>query len=346
MTEEAPGWAAIDAALARTYGSAEPQHWGTIIGWRLGGPDPLDGISAYRREEPVPHWHYVGYGMSALYENDDPTSELSGWGFEFTFRLLRGQEEQAPVWPASLLQNLARYVHQSGNWFEAGHHLNLNGPIAADRPDTRLTRAFFAEDPELGTIRTPHGTVQFLQIVGMTEDEHQAGQDWNVLGLLDVLLPWLPLLVTDLDRSSLLGDPLITRAVRDGIARDGSSTGVLFVDSMDWDQDGDTLRLTVGANAAPSLGRALTGRLPHGRDLTITNGAATIRITSAPTFHAEQDEQTLVVQLPDPVVAELRAVLRPERGRHSLTTAPRMSVTIQPTEIKDADGNPTGEIVG
>lgn len=346
MTDEAPGWAAIDAALARIYGSAEPQHWGTIIGWQLGGPDPLDGISAYRREEPVPHWHYVGYGMSALYEKGESTSELSGWGFEFTFRLARGDETQAPVWPANLMQNLARYVHQSGNWFEAGHHLNLNGPIAADRPHTRLTRAFFAEDPELGTILTPHGTVEFLQVVGMTDDEHQAGQDWNVLGLLDVLLPWLPLLVTDLDRSSLLGDPLITRAVRDGIARDGSSTGMLFVDSLDWDQDRDTLRLTVGANAAPSLGRALTGRLPHGRDLTISNGSGRVRFTAGPALRVEQHDHALDVQLPETAVAELHALLQPHRGRHQLVAAPGLTLVLEPTELKDADGNPTGEIVG
>jgi suppressor of fused-like protein len=344
--DEAPGWTAIDAALQRIYGDAKPQHWGTLIRWRLGGPDPLDGISAYRREDPVPHWHYIGYGMSALYENDDPTSDLSDWGFEFTFRLARGDEEQAPIWPASLLQNLARYVHQSGNWFEAGHHLDLNGPIAADRP-TQLTKAFFALDPELGTIDTPHGTVEFLQVVGVTADEHQAGQDWNTLGVLDVLLPWLPLLVTDLDRGSLLRDPLNAHAVRRGTERDGSSTGILFVDTGEWRAEpGGGFTLTVGANGAASLGRSLAGRLPHGRDLTLTTGSTQLRFTTGPALAATESDGETVLSLPPATVDELRAVLLPSRGRHPIAAAPGLTLVIEPTQLKDADGSPTGEVIG
>ena len=50
----APGWRSIDAALASLYGGQEPARFGTAIRHALGGPDPLDGISAYRRTAPVP----------------------------------------------------------------------------------------------------------------------------------------------------------------------------------------------------------------------------------------------------------------------------------------------------
>ena len=63
---EAPGWDAIDAALREVYGDREPLHYGTDIKYELGGPDPLDGISAYRVEQPSPHWHFVTYGLSEL----------------------------------------------------------------------------------------------------------------------------------------------------------------------------------------------------------------------------------------------------------------------------------------
>ncbi|MFO0924201.1 MAG: hypothetical protein U0905_17125 [Pirellulales bacterium] len=46
--DAAPGWDAIDGRLREVYGDQEPQHWGTLIKHMLGGPDPLDGISAYR----------------------------------------------------------------------------------------------------------------------------------------------------------------------------------------------------------------------------------------------------------------------------------------------------------
>ncbi|MFV2172583.1 suppressor of fused domain protein [Actinomadura sp. LOL_016] len=61
----------------------------TIHKWTLGGPDPLDGISVYPRADPVPHWHFVSYGMSELYEKTSSNADESGWGFEFTFRLVR-----------------------------------------------------------------------------------------------------------------------------------------------------------------------------------------------------------------------------------------------------------------
>ncbi|WP_125775814.1 suppressor of fused domain protein [Antribacter gilvus] len=200
--DEAPGWTAIDAALTQIYGRTPPQHWATLLSWRLGGPDPLDGVSAYAREMPVPHWHYVTYGFSELSEN----AEESGWGFELTFRLTRSADEtEAPVWPANLLQNLARYVFGSGNGFGQGHYIDANGPIAADRPDSQVRALAFTEDPELRTIATPHGRVVFLQVVGLTSEEHAtAATAGDAAAILDLLATRYPLLITDIDRSSLL----------------------------------------------------------------------------------------------------------------------------------------------
>ncbi|MFC5833869.1 suppressor of fused domain protein [Nonomuraea insulae] len=53
----------------------------------------------------------MSFGMSELYEkvSDDP--EESGWGIEFSIRVARGpQDEAPPTWSAVLLQQLARYV--------------------------------------------------------------------------------------------------------------------------------------------------------------------------------------------------------------------------------------------
>jgi suppressor of fused-like protein len=95
MESEAPGWDAIDARLEHFYPGVEPKHFGTLHRFSLGGPDPLDGISFYPRDEPVPHWHVVSYGMSELYardESDTAETEESGWGFEFSFRIARGAD--------------------------------------------------------------------------------------------------------------------------------------------------------------------------------------------------------------------------------------------------------------
>ena len=71
----APGWDAITAALERLYPGQEPRHYGAARRRRLGGPDPIDGLSAYMRLEPVPHWHIVTYGFSELYEKESDDLE-------------------------------------------------------------------------------------------------------------------------------------------------------------------------------------------------------------------------------------------------------------------------------
>ena len=117
----APGWNAITGALSRLYPDQEPRHFGTLISYRLGGPDPLDGLSAWKRLEPVPHWHIVTYGFSELYEKENGDPETSGYGFELTFRLTCDPaEEEPPSWALNFLQNLARYVFETGNVFRDG----------------------------------------------------------------------------------------------------------------------------------------------------------------------------------------------------------------------------------
>ena len=64
-----------------------PRHFGTLLSHTLGGNDPLDGISVYWADAPVPHWHYVTYGFSELYAKESSDADASGYGFELTFRL-------------------------------------------------------------------------------------------------------------------------------------------------------------------------------------------------------------------------------------------------------------------
>lgn len=43
------------------------------------------------------------------------------------------------------------------------------------------------QDMQLGTVQTPFGSVNFVQIVGITKEELQASQHWNGAGVLDIL---------------------------------------------------------------------------------------------------------------------------------------------------------------
>lgn len=169
----------------------------------LGGKDPLDGISVYESQKQQDHYHIVSYGLSELYYDEESVGkEFSKYGFEFTFRLKKVESDDFN-WAMNLMQNLARYVFESGKWFEEFHFIPTNSPIRLDY-DTNLTAIAFVLDPELGKIQTPHGEVQFLQMVGITTDEYeqlkQNPKTYETEKLLDQLKINNPLLITDLDR--------------------------------------------------------------------------------------------------------------------------------------------------
>lgn len=342
--EPVPGWDAISAALEPLYGDEEPVHWGTIVRWRTGGPDPLDGISAYRAEGPPPHWHYVSYGLSELYEkeSDDPT--VSGWGMELTFRLQRSpSDESAPVWPAMLLQNLARYVFESGAVLSPGDHLDLNGPIALDET-TAIKAIAFAEDEQLGTIETPYGTVTFVQIVGLTMDEYEAVQDWNTAAFLDILRGSAPLLVTDLARGSILADERTAALVLEGIARDGSSMAQLNSDELDWSMTDDRVTVVIGATNVSRLLKMLRGRLTFDKPLRLQGASKGVWLTADNEFAAhEAGDGELHVDLAQREMDVILDTLRPIAGSYPIT--PRFSIEVERSIIRDQSGRQV-EVIG
>ena len=201
--DDAVGWLSIDEKVNEIYGQQEPQYFGTIIKYMLGGKDPLDGISVYENQNQENHYHIVSYGLSELYYNEESAGkEFSKYGFEFTFRLKKKEGDDFN-WAMNLMQNLARYVFETGKWFEEFHFIPTNSPIRLDY-DTNLTAIAFVLDPELGKIQTPHGEVQFLQMVGITTEEYELLKQNPKLAETEKLLDQLkinnPLLITDLDR--------------------------------------------------------------------------------------------------------------------------------------------------
>jgi suppressor of fused-like protein len=200
---DALGWQAIVAKLGSIYGEQEPKHWGTVMRYSEGGPDPLDGISAYRAEEP-PHWHYVTFGFSELYEKNSKNKNESGWGFELSLRLQRGKGQKSPPeWPVVFLQKLARYVFNTSNAFEDEHYIAWGGPITKEE-QTTLEAVAFSTDPLLGQITTPNGNLKFLRAIGITADEHKFAEEEGSEELLPRLLKENRLGVVDLKRKSAL----------------------------------------------------------------------------------------------------------------------------------------------
>ncbi len=206
--EDTPGWTAIDAVLENLYPNVEPRHYGPLCGvhFAAGGTDPIDGISIYDNPQPS-HFHLISYGMSELYYTPDKAGEeFSKWGFEFTFRVLPFAADNGdPSWAMHVFNNLARYVYQSGRWFEENQFIPANGPIRLNT-DTSIMGFVTALDPQLGRIDTPHGEVSFVQLVGITQEEvdrfrQQVSQE-EIANFIAEMKVGNPLLVTDLNRNS------------------------------------------------------------------------------------------------------------------------------------------------
>jgi suppressor of fused-like protein len=87
MSDESPGWAAIDDALAEIYGEVEPLHFAAELPMAVGGNDPLHGVSAWRSTfGGRACWHFVTYGYTELFEKESDDPAVSGFGFEMTPR--------------------------------------------------------------------------------------------------------------------------------------------------------------------------------------------------------------------------------------------------------------------
>jgi hypothetical protein len=202
--DDAVGWLCIDHKLKDIYGNQEPQHFASVPHFIAGGENPLDGISVYVNNNKENHYHFVTYGFSELYYNEECVGqEFSKFGFELTFRLTRKSDELNINWVLGLFQNIAKYVFSTGNWFEEYQVLPVNGPINTGY-DTQITALAFALDSDLGSIQTPHGEVQFLQMIGITTEEHEEFKKNPTFGETEKLLQTLKhgneLLITDLDR--------------------------------------------------------------------------------------------------------------------------------------------------
>ena len=192
----APGWDAIDAALARLYPGVVPMHLAPFPGAHMPGGG-VQGISAYPANG---HWHLVSYGLSELYEKVSRQPEISGWGFELTIRVARrAGEPEPPQWAFNLLERLARVTQADKHRYRVGDRIDLDNPLDGDAT-TRVRALVVVSDPQLGVVDTPNGAVEFRQVVGITAPE----LDFLRAGSTDVVLEHLaegnPLLVTDVRR--------------------------------------------------------------------------------------------------------------------------------------------------
>lgn len=187
---EAPGWDAIDKLCDKVYPNQKnPKHYGAMIKWRLGGNDPLDGISVYDGD----YWHFITYGLSELYEKESEDKEWSGYGMEFTLKLKKDHyenEEDEIRCICGILQSIARITFTQGELFNAYEYLYTGQTTGIDSKGTSNITGFITiPDDKFVEINTPNGKVRFVEFIGVTDNELRAIQnkEYSVIELLEKL---------------------------------------------------------------------------------------------------------------------------------------------------------------
>ena len=350
---ETDGFTCISNHIKGFYPGQEGLYYGTLLPGYLGGNDPLDGVEIWESGRGCPHWLYVTYGLTDLYpddnsdddndledRDDDPEADddnaVSGFGFELTFRLKRGSEETPPVWPVSLLQNLARYVFSTGNTFDSGHYLNANGPIALET-DTQLTCLGFLTDPELGSMDTVNGSMVFLEAIGITEDELNSMMCWNGECFLKELLKHTPYGISDLSRTTLMSQPDFHRAWEQGVERDGSSTSVLYLSDLTARLENNKGYLQLGAGHISQIRTLLRARIGKNRPFVLQCNGTVVRFGSAQQSAIDTDNDAIIISLTPETLNEIRELLMPHVGLYTPKTIP-LTIEVVPTHIRDQDG--------
>lgn len=364
MESEAQGWDAIVAALKPLYGKREPLHFGNVLPFGAGGKDPIHGMDLYFNSKPVPHWHLITYGFSELWDKESDDPEVSGYGFELTARVKidvtpgeaqklaagdyaicnEGREEArgrfVPYWAMNCLQNLARYVFESGNAFGDGHHIDLQGPIRSNS-STLICAAAFRLDPALPSISTPNGSVKFLQLVGLTKDEYDATKEWNTLPVLNLISEQDPLLIIDLERKSALEDPKLKAAIAAGAARDGSSQAYTMTEGVKWRKakhlKGDMLILELPAMVVTDVQKMLRARIPFGNPYALLSGDVEIHFEPGSLMACRDDEGALGIDVSGELVEAFCKNVKPLRGRYRVWDSPPLDVIVNPSPIYDQD---------
>lgn len=334
---------AITTTLAQLYKGRQPKYFENPHPMHLGGPDPLAGISVWQRAEPIPHWHYVTYGFSEQQFKRGKHGK-SGFGFELTFRLATAPGvTEPPMWPIHMLQNLGRYVYRSGNGFQHGHRMSANGPISLGM-ETLLCAMGFSHDMELPAIDTPNGSVEFLQVIGMTAEEEVAATKWDTRNLLTLMLPYMPLWITHLERASFLSFPAIQAKVLAGMQRDGSSSGIVFTDLLLIEEQKRFLRqsiatVTLGAYLVGQLAQLLPLRLGFGKPFTLSGPEWRIHFELSKKTNSWRIGRGVVRLYVTPAaVKEFATLLQQRQGVYKLPSFQNILWDIKQTTIRNAEG--------
>jgi hypothetical protein len=262
--------------------------------------------------EPA-HWHFL-------------TEGLAGRGFELSLRVARRKDEaHAPTWATALLVSLAARAEEG--WApDPLQCLELADGIGAG--DSELTALAFAADPRLPALPGASRPTRVLAVVPVTTDEARVVREWSPVGLVELLARASPLLVTALDRPSLLSSPRARQLIEQRVEREGSSLATMTARRSQVRREGDRVTWTLSSEAVDPLVSLLKGRTGHRRPFSVVSGAGTVHVVNADTPRVEARAKELTLGVSLVAARQLRAQLKARPGTYAVELLPNFAVAV------------------
>lgn len=309
-----PGWQPLLEACTRHYPDQNPPMRAGDPGAHYG--TRLDCVLAFRALRPVPHWLFVSAGLSDLWAASPGTDGKAGMGFELTFRLAdpfaERPDSEPPQWPVNLLRRLGSYVFSHHATFDPSDFISMGSPLSEG---SELCHLGVIEDPELGTVQLPGGKTQFLQMVGLTDDDLQDLLNWNPSRFLGLYQEVYPGGVTRPDRTSLRSDARLRARIETGIAKESTGTEAVHAQQLRFMEWAGKLVVSLNLATASSLVGYLERRFRIKEEFCITSRDHELKLAPGRKFSYRVEGRKARVVLPPTALDELRPKLH-SLGRH------------------------------
>lgn len=262
-----------------------------------------------------PHWHLLTFGMG-----------LSG--FELSLRVQKAKDElAAPAWAVTLLRSLIEKAKAGDLTCDTNQVMLLSEGIAPGT-DSEHFGLVFTPDPEAGALVTPYESVPVLLAVPVTRDEAKAVREWSPTGLVEVLSRVDPLLISDLDRPSLLQSPRARMLIDQRMEKEGSSLAGVRATVSQVSKVGATITWTLSADAVDNLTSLLKGRIGHLRPFSIVSGSTRVEVLNADAPGVELGPDQLTLKLTLVAARQLRSLVRARPGTYTFDLLPNFALVV------------------
>ncbi len=276
-----------------------------------------------------PHWHLLTEGLarkgSGSGETASPGDEK---GYELSVRVQKEKEElAAPAWAVALLATLISRAN-AGQLSADTNQVMVFAQGVAPGTDSELFGVVFTPDPEAPAIITPHDKVTLLLAVPVTRDETRAVREWSPSGLVDVLARVDPLLITLLDRPSLVQSPRARVLIEQRMEKEGSSLSAMTASTSQASKTGELVTWKLSVDGVDTLCSLLKGRIGHQRSFSVVSGASRVEVVNGDPAVAEFQKKQLTLRLTLVAARQMRSLLKARPGNYTFEQLPNFTLVV------------------